>query len=607
MPLLKLNKEKVLQPGATTPASYIAQQEAQYYQSQANKGAIKPVAGVPMTQSTVPRPAPAVAPVPAAPPPPQPLDPRVLQTQLNQLGAGLKVDGIIGPMTRAAMTKYGMDAFGNLTVPDNSNGLPPAVEPNDQGQYAPDVQMPQYDIPGIDISGAIQILQGAMGQYQPPTSIMDSLTSLLGKAPDLPQIDINKTANDQINAQYLGKENALAKQLQDLNNIYGQGVNEQQTYGKNADQSLQSIFADLANQLGASKQQMSGIYGQAQGETGKSFDTADQRLAAIKDSITNQLQQSLGSLGIEQAMPGPLSRILENYGNHASQMVNNRAISTDALNRGQANQLGLIQDMIASGQRQGASARSDVAQSVLGALSQLQLANAQGKSDISNQESLLAQQKPLDLANAIASLTQQQYAQQRQAQQDRLAEITGLGNLDLGQQRIANDAYNSYAGRQQSLAEAMANLDLQAQKGNQDAASQMAKLQQDYQTQMATLSAKYNNPLDDMLKQMQIQNLAARTDQIGQPTPNWNSTYQDRLQSFLSTPQPGLWGTQAGPRFTDEVNSLIQAAANQPKVGSAFDPYNYAVSQAQVDPNITKLGLNLPGILQALQVYYRGK
>lgn len=40
---------------------------------------------------------------------------RDLQRKLNALGAGLVVDGIIGPRTRAAMAKYGMDANGNRT------------------------------------------------------------------------------------------------------------------------------------------------------------------------------------------------------------------------------------------------------------------------------------------------------------------------------------------------------------------------------------------------------------------------------------------------------------------------------------------------------------
>jgi hypothetical protein len=67
---------------------------------------------------------------PAAPAAPAAKDPKVLalQQKLNALGAGLTADGVMGPKTQAAMTKYGLDASGTSTAPNvAAPGQPPAT------------------------------------------------------------------------------------------------------------------------------------------------------------------------------------------------------------------------------------------------------------------------------------------------------------------------------------------------------------------------------------------------------------------------------------------------------------------------------------------------
>lgn len=67
------------------------------------------------------------APTPAAP---APKDPKVLalQQKLNALGAGLTADGVMGPKTKAAMAKYGLDMDGKSTAPNvAAPGQPPAT------------------------------------------------------------------------------------------------------------------------------------------------------------------------------------------------------------------------------------------------------------------------------------------------------------------------------------------------------------------------------------------------------------------------------------------------------------------------------------------------
>lgn len=69
----------------------------------------------------------AARPTPATP---APADSKVLalQKKLNALGAGLNADGVMGPKTKAAMEKYGLDADGNSTAKNvAAPGQPPAT------------------------------------------------------------------------------------------------------------------------------------------------------------------------------------------------------------------------------------------------------------------------------------------------------------------------------------------------------------------------------------------------------------------------------------------------------------------------------------------------
>lgn len=74
----------------------------------------------------------AANPTPAPTPPktPAPSDPKVqaLQTKLIALGARIKADGVMGPMTQAAMKQYGLDINGNSTSKNVAPaGTPPAT------------------------------------------------------------------------------------------------------------------------------------------------------------------------------------------------------------------------------------------------------------------------------------------------------------------------------------------------------------------------------------------------------------------------------------------------------------------------------------------------
>lgn len=444
----------------------------------------------------------------------------------------------------------------------------------------------------IDLSAALAALQG--GQGAAPSSILPDLQSLLGAAPTPPSVDINKEAQNQIDLQYGGQEDAIKNALQSIASQTTNQQNQQTQYGQTADASLANIFAALQSQLGQGQQASQQLYGDTGTAVGNSYDTAQQGLQGLNSDVLAKIQQSLGGLGIQQAASVPVSRIEEGYQQQQGANIANKATALAGLDTSAANQNATMQNFADSAARQGATTRSDLATSVQQALANIGLAGSQAQNQQISSLATLEKQKPLDLANLVTQLTQTQYQQQEQAQQDRLAQITGLGNLDVANQKNQIDAQ----GNQTSLQTAL------------------AKILSDQATSQAQINATTNNPLTNAKTISEIENNQANTDntnakttQVGQVAPTASTTYPQALESFLQSPQTGMWGTVAGPSFSGEVSGLISGAQGKTdasgKALPAAQEYQAALDQLRADPNASKY--NQQGLLNALSLYFTGK
>lgn len=447
----------------------------------------------------------------------------------------------------------------------------------------------------IDLSGALAALQG--GQAAPLTSILPDLQSLLGAAPSLPTTDINKQAQNQIDLKYGGQENAIKQALQQIASQTQIQQGQQQQYGQQADQSLQSIFSALQSDLGAGAKQSQQNYADTRSAVGGSYDTAQQGLGDLNSSILSKISQSLGGLGLGQAMPQPLSQIEQGYQQQQGANINNKATALAGIDSSSANQAANMQNFQNSANRQGATTRADLATSVQQALANIGLAGSQAQNSQIGQLSTLEQQKPLDLQNLIAQLTQTQYQQQEQAQKDRLGEITGLGGLDIQNQ-------------QNQIAQQGQQTDLQ---------TALAKLLGDQATSQATINAQYNNPLTVAKTASEIQNnqanaayKGAQTTNLANPQapPTQSTVFPSSLDSFLHSPQSGLWGAGgAGPRFSGDLQGLIQQAQKQSSPNGAPLPasqeYAWALQQLPNIPDFAQL--NPEGLRTALRLFFTGK
>lgn len=450
-----------------------------------------------------------------------------------------------------------------------------------------------------DDSGFAAALAALSGGVQLPPSIMDQLMQQLGPAVNMPTRDLNKEAQTSIDLKYTPQEDAIKQAMTQLGLNYNQAVGAQQGYGQKADTALKQIYDALQTSMGAGQTRASGYYDQAKGQTGSAYDQAIESLAGLNQGIVNQLGGEASALGIEAGSRDPLARILRNYGSQQGAQITGKANALANLNTSGANTLALGEQQMGSAARQGAQSRSDVATQVLQSLSNLGLANAQSKNEYLNQQTELAKMKPLELQQTLAGLQQAQYEQQRQARQDRLGEMTGLGNLDLGQQRNFLTAQGQNLDLKKSTASLL---------GQQATSKNTFNLEQ----------AKATNPLDLAIKNAQLSNLGltgqkttAEINALNNPQARPTSTtrYADKMQSFLDSPANGLWGSSAGPNFRGMVQSIVSTAdsAITGSGKSVTDPYQYALQLIDSSPDVAKYGLNKDGLKKALSLYYTGK
>lgn len=433
------------------------------------------------------------------------------------------------------------------------------------------------------------------------TSIMDSLMKQLGAAPNMPVMDIQKMAQNAISTKYNPAYQAIADRLASMGIEFQQGQSREQGYGQRADTALQGIYDALSKAMQEGNQRTLGYYDQAGQTSESSYDRAMAALQGLNQQVQGQLGKSAAGIGAASPTDptGPLGRILANYASQQSANIGNKAntLSNLATTRANAGQFG--ESQLARAQNTGAQTRGDVAQQVQQALSQLNLGKVRGEGELGREKMALQKQQPLDLERIIGELTNQQYTMQEEARKNRLAEMVGLGNLDLGQQR--NQI--SSQGNQVSLAKA------QSQAKSSKTSDTFAR--------QKFLAENVPAPPNTPQGQKQAATKAstsltqARQENIVNPQikPTIAAQGPVAMKQFLDTPQNGLWGDKAGPKFREAVQTLIDMA-EQRGAGGINNPQQAALSLIQNDSLFGKSGkyksLNKGGLESAIIAYFTG-
>jgi hypothetical protein len=534
------------------------------------------------------------------------------------------------PQTPSVSYGYGYPTAGQYAPPSGPTTTP-------TGQYTmPQQSDPTQGIPSLsDLisamsqggssagNAAIQYAQGIGGDIGSmesylgnlaqsmgtPQSIMPQLLQQLGNAPNLPTLDIDQMVKDYVSANIDPQEQAARNMLQDINTQYNISRQATQGYGSQYGNALQNISNALQATLGKGQQNLANIYGQAGAQTGQAYDTANQNTADTNAKLAARLQQSAQGLGYGGAAIQPTQQLNDLMTMLSGVNSANQANALSSIANTGANAQAFQQDQMTGAARQGAQSQYELQQDLANQLAQMSFQNSQDVLGQNRQIQALEAQRPILANQERAQLISQQYQMQRQAQADRLAQLVGLGNLDISSQNALNAANKNLA----DIAGSQATLAGQGARAQATVASRAAAAQ----PTMADIISKAAAAQSSLTNTAKNQQAMAAAPPTGGTKPG--TFYENALDTYLNNPSQNQWGAGgAGPIIRNAVSALIQDANNAPKQGAFSDPYQTALnilntglvgkgdfaSVANAHPNLVK---DPSALLRALSLYYTGR
>lgn len=329
------------------------------------------------------------------------------------------------------------------------------------------------------------------------------------------------------------------RQLKNISEQLGLGVNTQQNYGAIGDQRLQDIYSALGGQLQANQGKLQGIY---QGGIGGVQDVYKQGMTDIAgqgNDLINRLQASAGKLGLDAALPDVTGKVADETGTTLARFGTAGQGAGQSLGNLGTDILGIGQSAVGASQQEGAQKRSDLVTGVQNSISQLQVGAATESRDIRDKlgdtvSELEAQLT--DLGSAKGQAVRLAYDQALQAKSDR-------------ERQSKLDALNAQV-QQAGLELQRAQLGLEAQKANAAASSQ-------------------TDPLDQILKMAQIQNYQSEITNRDQPK------NIDALTQYISD-------NSLGPR----AQGAIYQAISTPDADIARSVAAQLASEQNLDPRM---------------------
>jgi hypothetical protein len=491
----------------------------------------------------------------------------------------------------------------NSGVAATAAGAQSAAAPDPYAQYQQFVQSltGQLNSYKPDYSQANQYLSQAQQNIRAPQSNLGNLLNLMGPSPQVPNYDPAQYGKTQAQLEYGGQIQGLSDALQSLNQNFGQQEAAQQQYGQQGANTLQGVFNALQQSLGNTAGQIGGAYDQAAQAQNAAYGQAGQSIQGVNKQVMDALQNLAGGLGIQQGLGAggafnPVAQLESTYQQQAGQNALNQASTAGSTQANKANSMDFALNQLMGAGRQGAQAQTQLQLGVQQALADLGLQQAQGQQGINQQQAILRQQQPLAEQLYTQQAAGNLYNMQRQAAADRLAEITGLGGLDIGEQNIQLGSNKQTQDLLLGLA--------------QNATQQQTGMSQ-YGLQGLNMQAQLGNPLTVSQALANLQRTGAQTDlaqaRTGnilnpQAKPTAGTTFADRMQTTL-----GNGGLQMGDPGYNTAIAFVNAADQQKALGVASDPYQWALNQ--LNSNQKSLGLSqadLNTVKAALQSYYKG-
>lgn len=460
------------------------------------------------------------------------------------------------------------------------------------GQYTPQ-QEEQFRNDPANSQVINQIRQAAMQRYGTQNDAMvlglankvqnegypiDVVMEMLRSGYMLNNPDLQHVA-DLVGLQYDSQQSALDRALQQAQSAYGLETRTNQLFGQYADQGVQSIYNDLNQLLNQGVGDLRGTYQDATGDIGGYYDAANQATQQAGSDVLNQLADISGKLGIQDALPDVNSKIAGDLVRYAAEGQQGKAGSLANIGTLGAGQVGLAQRGVAGAAREGAQARTDLINKVLGMQNQATQGWNQERGDIMAQLSDLSRNRGSALRTGLTDYLSQKNKDALEAEIQR-------GTLGIQQGELDLQRY-----------ETMQNLEIEKQK-----------LQ-------ASIAAN-NDPVAKAIDMTKLQKLQSEIDknyaQIGKiqgGTGAGDTGYVSgypALQQWYQNPNMA-WGPKgAGPEFIKGVNTLIDASMAQynKAKGQGFQADPWAISQENAKVIAAQLGLNIDLLRSAIDIYF---
>lgn len=189
--------------------------------------------------------------------------------------------------------------------------------------------------------------------------------------------DIIQQVQDMLNLQYGGQQAETQRGLDTIQQQLQSGIGAQQQLGTTGDQKLKEIYDALQGNLQQGVAQQGALYAGAGQQIGQGYDTAQKAAEDATEAVKRQIQASSNQLGLNAALPDPLSRLAAELETLKARNASSKAGAVGNLQALGANVQGIKQMGVESAGKEGASRRANLTRDVQKAIAQLQLGSSQ--------------------------------------------------------------------------------------------------------------------------------------------------------------------------------------------------------------------------------------
>jgi len=439
---------------------------------------------------------------------------------------------------------------------------------------------------------------------KPPQEVLASLLSSGNAVNPNAQLDVgawtptysqtpDQQAQSRADLEYGSQIRALQEASRQAAESNSRARSIEQGYGREIDPRLKNVYDALGTSLTQRRGETKANYAGAIGNIRGFYDEAVGANQGVNTDILNRIMQMSSNLGLGEAVPDSIGKLMENYQFEQNQLNQGKAGRSANLESLASEIYGLDTRRIGAAASEGAQARATAQQRVLKTLSDLLFQGEQEQGGFRREIAGLEGDKGKAIAQLIADITDQRNKEGIDARSNALQEMLQRAGL-------AESNRNFEENRRQ--------FDIQVREGQADRAAANARASRS--------GGGSSNPLNDMLKMLQIEkhqrDLATKEYKGMEGLNKWMDT-SNPYWTKAAGKNAGVLAPVAGPKFRASILDIIDRASKLalPKrdslggtVRGATDPFERAMGLAGTDQYNF---LNPQAVREALEIYFKGR